>query len=78
MAETLFSSSYQDQAARLWDTATGQPLKVFRGPNTAAQTSAFAPDGRHVVVGYLDGTESSYGTPPPGPSYPSSPGTPAA
>jgi WD40 repeat protein len=45
-----------DSTVRLWEVATGQPLKVFRGHYGAAGPVAFAPDGRTLASGAGDST----------------------
>src|ERR1035441_3743473 len=44
-----------DNAARLWDAATGQLLRVFAGHALPVNSVAFSPDGRsgHERSGYV-------------------------
>ncbi len=47
----LLASGGQDQTARLWDVATGQPTHTFR--KMVLDGMAFTPDGRSLLVGEL-------------------------
>ena len=49
-------STHSDASIRLWDTATGALLRVFRGHQFAAKAAVFAPDGRTALSGGLDNT----------------------
>jgi WD40 repeat protein len=41
---------------RLWDTATGQLIRVFEGHSGAVRAVAFSPDGTRVLSGSYDNT----------------------
>ena len=46
-----------DNTARLWDAATGQPLRTFSGHyRRPVRGVAFAPDGKTVLTASFDGT----------------------
>jgi hypothetical protein len=45
-----------DQVVRLWDVDTGQELRHFTGHLGLIWSAAFAPDGRSVISGSMDGT----------------------
>ena len=47
---TLASGS-RDRTIRLWDVATGEPLKTLTGPNSDILNLAFSPDGRVLASG---------------------------
>jgi WD40 repeat protein len=53
--KTLLSAS-ADRTARLWDAATGKPLRTFAGHDFGLTAAAFLPDGRRVLTGSADGT----------------------
>ena len=45
------------EAARLWDSANGQPIgKPLKGHNSAVTSAAFSPDGKRVVTASADKT----------------------
>jgi WD40 repeat protein/serine/threonine protein kinase len=44
-----------DNTVRLWDTATGKELKVFRGHKDAVRSVAFSTNGKRVLSGDRDG-----------------------
>ncbi len=46
----------QDKTAILWNTATGQQVRVFHGHDASVSSIAFSPDGRHVLTGSHDNT----------------------
>jgi WD40 repeat protein len=43
----LLATTSFDNTARLWDTRSGELLRVIRGPSNAAR---FSPDGREVLT----------------------------
>jgi WD40 repeat protein len=46
----------QDNSLRLWDVATGNPIREMKGHEHAISSIAFSPDGRRVVSGSFDKT----------------------
>ncbi|CDO75480.1 hypothetical protein BN946_scf184935.g16 [Trametes cinnabarina] len=52
--ELLVTTSF-DQTARLWDTVTGQCLRVFHDHKSHVYSLAFSPDGRHFATAGGDG-----------------------
>lgn len=44
----------QDGTARIWDAASGAPLKILSGHRGAVFSAAFSSDGRQVVTGSFD------------------------
>src|SRR5690606_925098 len=44
-----------DDAARLWDAGTGEPLRHFEGDIGWVFALAASPDGRHLLTGDVDG-----------------------
>src|SRR5260221_10415249 len=40
-----------DNTARLWDVATGQPLLTFSGHTNIVLSVAFSPDGKTILTG---------------------------
>src|SRR5690606_23242159 len=50
------ASGGEDRAVRLWDAATGEPLRTLGGHPRAVNRVAFSPDGRRLVsaCGRLD------------------------
>ncbi|MEW2352871.1 serine/threonine-protein kinase [Spirillospora sp. NPDC029432] len=53
---TLASGSPSDETTRLWDVATGRPLRELTGDGVLAV--AFSPDGRYLATGDQNGTAS--------------------
>jgi WD40 repeat protein len=50
-------TSGSDNAAHLWDIATGQEIRRFAGfPSGVVSTGGFSPDGKRIVVSLADGT----------------------
>jgi hypothetical protein len=47
---TLASGSL-DQTVRLWETATGKPIRTLRGHERSVTALAFSPDGRFLASG---------------------------
>lgn len=47
---------YPDNAARLWNAATGQQLRRFSGHSNTVLSVKFSTDGRFVLTGSRDGT----------------------
>jgi TRAP-type C4-dicarboxylate transport system substrate-binding protein/Tol biopolymer transport system component len=45
-----------DTTARLWDLATGEPIRTFSGHTGAIDGIAFSPDGKTLVTGSADHT----------------------
>ena len=45
-----------DNLIRLWDVATGKPLRIFTGHANPVEAVAFSPDGRTALSGSLDDT----------------------
>ncbi|MBT9456051.1 MAG: pentapeptide repeat-containing protein, partial [Burkholderiaceae bacterium] len=50
------ASGGDDGTVRLWDAASGQPLRVMEGHKGWVQSVAFSPDGRQIASGGMDGT----------------------
>jgi WD40 repeat protein len=46
----------RDHTARIFDTASGRPLRVLRGHRRPVANASFSPDGRRVVTASDDGT----------------------
>jgi WD40 repeat protein len=58
---TLFATASHDKTVRLWETATGKLLRIFRVPLSGSNSSggkiysvALSPDGKHLVFGGYD------------------------
>jgi WD40 repeat protein len=49
------ASGGSDHTLRLWDVASGQPLKIL-GVTDVVQRAVFSPDDRRLVTGGVDGT----------------------
>ncbi|MGD9359086.1 MAG: TIR domain-containing protein [Desulfobacterales bacterium] len=45
-----------DKTARIWETATGEPIKVLRGHEGTLWHAEFSPDGSRIVTASNDGT----------------------
>jgi WD40 repeat protein len=45
-----------DGTARLWDVATGEQIRSFKGHASRVNSVAFSPDGRSVLTGSYDNT----------------------
>jgi WD40 repeat protein len=52
----LLVSGSEDNSVRLWDVASGEPLKSLRGHSRAVRSAVFSPDGRLVLSGSEDQT----------------------
>src|SRR5262249_46864060 len=46
----MLAATYSDGAIRMWDTATGQPLRKIQGYAAFAGAVTFHPDGRRLVT----------------------------
>jgi WD40 repeat protein len=61
---SVVTTSYNDadtlgtveNAARVWDAATGKEVAIMRGHDTVISSAAFSPDGKIVVTASLDRT----------------------
>ena len=53
-------SSSSDREVKLWDAATGEPVRTFPAQSDWSQALAFSPDGRSLAVGRYDGTLSLF------------------
>lgn len=51
-----------DGDARLWDAATGELLRRFKGHTNIIRSVAFSPDGKSVLTGALDDTARLWNT----------------
>ena len=52
----LLASCSEDKTVRLWDPATGEPLRTLTGHTDFVNGVAFSPDGRLLASGADDGT----------------------
>src|SRR5262245_9836363 len=52
----LLASVDDDDAVRLWDTATGRELATLKGHSQSVKAVAFSPDGKFLVSGSDDGS----------------------
>jgi WD40 repeat protein len=53
---TTALSGSSDKTLRLWDVATGQELRTFKGHMEQVRSVAFSPDGRTALSGSDDKT----------------------
>ena len=51
-----FLSGSRDHTVRVWDSATGQCIRVCEGHSRPVNSVAFAPDGKTFLSGSRDGT----------------------
>src|SRR5262245_61123296 len=45
-----------DDTAKLWDAATGQEIRIFKGHSGVVTSVAYSPDGRFILTGSSDNT----------------------
>jgi len=45
-----------DRTARVWDSATGQPLETLAGHVNSVLSAVFSPDGKRIVTASQDDT----------------------
>ena len=58
--KTLASRSADDGTIRLWEVASGQEIKTFKG-HSVVSSVAFSPDGKMLASGGWDSTISAVG-----------------
>jgi WD40 repeat protein len=58
----LLATASADKTARLWDTATGQPMRTFVGHQSVVDEVAFSPDGTLLATASRDGTARLWDT----------------
>ncbi|MBI3807747.1 MAG: hypothetical protein HY281_09605, partial [Nitrospirae bacterium] len=49
-------SCSDDTTIKLWDAATGRPIRTIKGHKEPVRSIAFSPDGRRLVSGSVDRT----------------------
>lgn len=52
----LASSAQGDPVARIWDTATGKQVRMFKGHSDWLRSVVFSPDGKLLATGSVDKT----------------------
>ena len=52
----ILASGGWDQAIRLWDTTTGEDIKILEGHDSGIRSIAFSPDGKILASGSYDDT----------------------
>jgi WD40 repeat protein len=50
-----FMTGSRDSLLRIWDTATGQPVRDLSGARTVVTEAAFSPDGKNLFTGGFKG-----------------------
>ena len=73
----LLATASGDRTARLWDSATGEPVRTLTGHTDAVYGVAFSPDGRLLATASGDRHGAAVGRRPPATACAPSPATPA-
>lgn len=58
----LVATASEDHTVRLWDSRTGQFLRLFEGHSEPVRAVAFAPNGRRLLTGAADRTARLFDT----------------